>query len=76
MANPEQRVPAARLSSLPVTPVLAPMLMMVWMLLGGAAGIRRQASGRHVASRPCRQRRGQLAHIALAVPAQRSYDDD
>jgi hypothetical protein len=41
MADTEQRVPDVPSSTLPVPPVLAPVLMMAfWMLLGAAAGIR------------------------------------
>jgi hypothetical protein len=41
MEDTQQAVPNAAMSTSPIAPVLAPILMMVfWMLLGGAAGIK------------------------------------
>lgn len=62
MEGTPQEVPDAPGSTLPIPPVLAPALMMVfWMLLGGAAGIKVMQSIWHLLG-------VEVGQMAIAVP--------
>ena len=62
MENIQQQVPDAPEKTSPMAPVLAPVLMMVfWMLLGGAAGIKIMQSIWHLLDI-------ETGDVAIAVP--------